>query len=125
MRAGKQLSLAVLGGPDSDLAELDDLTGQLRRRLLELDVATVEPVRYDEVPAQARPADAVVIGALVVTLAPVALSGVVEMVQAWLQNRPVRGVKMTIDGHSLELTNPSRADQHQLVQAFLDGAAQQ
>ncbi|MGH6746801.1 effector-associated constant component EACC1 [Novosphingobium sp.] len=105
--------------------ELDDLTGQLRRRLLEFDVETVGPVSRREVPAEAKPADAVIIGALVVTLAPVALSGVVGVVQTWLQNRPVRGVKMTIDGRSLELTNPSRADQHQLVQAFLDGHAQQ
>jgi hypothetical protein len=43
----------------------------------------------------------------------------VHLVGTWLQNRPVRGVTMTVDGDCLELTNASRADQHQLAEAFV------
>ncbi len=121
MREGsRQLTLRIDGGPDSDREELDSLASQLRCRLLELDVETVEHVRSDQIPPGAKPVDALTIGALIVTLTPVAVKAVVGLVQTWLQHRPVRSATIVIDGDCLELTNPSRADQHQLVQAFID-----
>lgn len=116
-----QLRLAMEGDKDTDARELADLTSQLRRRLLELDVETVELVRRQEgVPTGAKPLDAVAIGALAVTVAPVALKAVVALVESWLKNRPVRSVTLTIDGDSLELSKISRSEQRELMEAFIE-----
>jgi hypothetical protein len=56
------LTVVLDGGSDTDAPELAELTGQLRRRLLELDVERVELVRSAEVPVRAKPLDAVSIG---------------------------------------------------------------
>lgn len=117
---GRRLTLAIDGGPATDPEEVAEVTGQLRRRLLELDVDSVEPVRRDDVPPGAKPGEAVTIGALVVTAAPIVLRSVVRLVDSWLRNRPVRAVTLTVDGDSLELTNASRTAEQQLTQAFID-----
>jgi hypothetical protein len=64
--------------------------------------------------------DVITIGALVVTGVPVALRAVVGLVETWLRSRPLRSITLTIEGDSLELTNVSPTEQHQLVQAFVD-----
>jgi hypothetical protein len=115
-----QVWLAVDGGDDTDARELADLTAQLRRRLLELDVERVELVHSEDIPPGAKPAEAIAIGALVVTTAPAALKAVVGLVDSWLRNRPVRSATVTIDGDSMELAKISRTEQQQLLQAFLD-----
>jgi hypothetical protein len=119
----KRLTLAMDGGPDTDAEEIADLAAQLRRHLLELDVEAVELIRIDEVPSGAKPGEVVALGALAITLAPIALRGVVGVIETWLKNRPVRAVKITLDGDTLELSHPSKAAQKQLVQAFIDSHA--
>lgn len=115
-----QLWLAVEGDQETDARELADLTTQLRRRLLELNVEAVELVRHEEdIPTGTKPVDAIAIGALAVTVAPVALKTVVALIESWLKNRPVRSVTVMIDGDSLELSKVSRSEQHQLVGAFI------
>jgi hypothetical protein len=116
----RHLTLAVIGGPDTDREELADVTAQLRRRLLELDVDSVGFIRSEDIPAGAKPGDAVTIGALAVATAPTAMRAVLHVVQTWLENRPLCGVKVTIGGDSLELSNASRTEQGELVQAFVD-----
>jgi hypothetical protein len=114
-----ELSLAVEGGPDTDAREVSDLTASLRKRLLELDVNDVELVRSEDVPEGAKPGDAINLGALLVTLAPAAMTAVVTFLKDWLATRPVRTAKVTIDGDSLELSNVSTEDQDKLAQAFI------
>jgi len=114
------LTLAVEGGADSDDEELDRLTAQLRERLLELDVQDVESVRSGEIPDGARPVDPMTVGALIVTLVPAVLQSVVALVETWSRNRRIGGVKLTIDGSSLELGEASAEQQQRLVQLFLD-----
>lgn len=97
-----QLTLALSGGTDSDARELDLLTAQLRQRLLELDVTSVNAVRSDEIPAGAKPVDPITIGALLVTLTPAVLQAVVSLVETWSAHRRVGNVKLTIDGDSIE-----------------------
>jgi hypothetical protein len=121
----RQLTLALHEGPGTDPEELAHLTGQLRRRLLELEVDSVDLARSCEAPPGAKLGDAVTIGALVVTAAPMVLRAVVGLVETWLSNRPLRGVTFTIDDDALELTNASRTEQRHLVQAFIDRHAGQ
>jgi hypothetical protein len=115
-----QLWLVVEGDQMTDASEVGDLTAQLRRRLLELDVETVDLVRSENTPPGAKPADAITIGALVATLAPAALEAVMEFMKSWLENRPIRSATLTIDGDSIELTKTSRSEQDQLLRLFLN-----
>lgn len=115
----ERLTIAVEGGLDSDREEVAELTGQLRRQLLELNVDNVELVRSGEAPPGSKVADPITIGALVVTLAPTAIQGVIGLLQNWLRARPVRSVKVTLGRDSIELTNASAESLEQLTMAFI------
>ena len=56
------LTLVVDGGSETDAEEVSKLTTQVRQRLLELDVHTVELVRTGDLPEGAKPVNAVTIG---------------------------------------------------------------
>jgi hypothetical protein len=114
------ITITLGAGPDSDERELDELTSQLRRQLLELDVESVEAVRSEDVPAGAKPVDVAAIGALAVSLAPNALKQVMAMVEQWVANRRTNSVKVVVGGDSIELANAGRAEQEQLVQMFVE-----
>ncbi|MEV5331087.1 hypothetical protein [Streptomyces werraensis] len=113
------MHLVLQGGSDSDQEELDALTLQLRERLLELDVDDVTLERSGDVPVGAKPVDAIAVGALAVTLAPIALRSVLDLVRTWIENRPVRTIALTLGEDSLELEAASSADQQRLIEAFL------
>ena len=115
----ERMRLELTGRQDSDQEELDELTHRLRERLLELDVDDVEPIRSGDVPDGAKPVDALAVGALAVTLAPLALRSVLDLVRTWIENRPVRTVSISLGEDSLELEAVSSADQRQLIDAFL------
>ncbi|MFG2511249.1 hypothetical protein [Streptomyces sp. NPDC048584] len=113
------MRLELAGRQDSDQEELDELTLLLRERLLELDVDAVETVRSGDVPDGAKPVDAIAVGALALTLAPIAFRSVLDLVRTWIENRPVRSVSVTLGDDSLELEAVSSADQRRIVDAFL------
>ncbi len=121
----ERLTLVVEGRADSDLQELAKLTGQLRRQLLELDVEDVRLLRGGEIPRGAKIADPVAIGGLLVTLGPAAIQGVVGLAQHWLKDRPVSGIKLTLGGDTIELTNASPEQVEQLTRAFIARSAPQ
>jgi hypothetical protein len=113
--------VTVVGGADVDDEELDSLTGQLRQALLELEVGDVRAGRAGgEVPEGAKSGEGLALGVLAVTVAPVVLRSVVRLVEAWLQNRPVRSVRLELDGRSLELGDATDAEKQRLIEAFLD-----
>ncbi|AZM50753.1 hypothetical protein DMB38_13350 [Streptomyces sp. WAC 06738] len=113
--------MTVVGGADVDDEELDSLTGQLRQALLELEVGDVRAGRAGgAVPAGAKSGEGLALGVLAVTVAPVVLRSVVRLVEAWLQNRPVRSVRLELDGRSLELGDATDAEKQRLIEAFLD-----
>lgn len=120
MEESTQVTLAIEGGPDTDAREVSELTAQLRQRILELDVDTVQLVRSDDIPEGAKPGDAINLGALLVTLAPSILPAVVGLLKDWLAHRPVRTARVTIDGDSIELTRASSEDQARLAEAFAE-----
>ncbi|MFC0600218.1 hypothetical protein [Streptomyces palmae] len=122
MAATDRIRLTVSGESDVDQEELGELTAQLRRRLLELEVDDVRTVRRDgDVPEGAKPGELIAVGALAVSLAPAVLRPVVRLVETWIQNRPVRTVKIETDGRVLELGHASPEQQQRLVDAFLEG----
>lgn len=114
-----QVTLALGAADDIDAHEVAELTAQLRSRLLELDVDQVEAVRSGDIPDGARSADAITIGAMVVTLVPAMLHAVVALVESWSARHPVSGVKVTVDGDSIELTGATEEQQQRLVEQFV------
>ncbi|NEB01047.1 hypothetical protein [Streptomyces sp. SID13726] len=113
------MTVSLNGSADSDLVELDELTAQLRAELLELDVDRVDTVRVDEAPAGSKPGEAVALGVLAVTLSPIALRGVLRLLETWMTNRPVRKVRVELGDDSIELEQASAEDQRRLVDAFI------
>ncbi|WP_443049551.1 hypothetical protein [Streptomyces sp. HD] len=113
------MNIVLEGRPDSDQEELDALTLLLRERLLELDVDRVELASGRTVPEGAKPGAAIAVGALAVTLAPLALRGVLSLLETWLQNRPVRRASITLGDAQLDVEAVSSAEQRRLIDAFL------
>lgn len=109
---------------DADEAGADDeertlLAGRLRRELLDADVDAVEPVAAGPAPDGSKGVELAAVGALLVSLAPNALTAVVDLVRRWLGNRDGRSVKLTIDGDTIEVTGVSTETQRELIDAWL------
>lgn len=113
--------------PEADRETVDELTDRLRLELLELDVDAVSPVVAGPPPAGSKGIDLAAVGALLVQVASSvdAVSTVVHALRSWLRRdtRSRRSVKITVDGHSLELTGATDAQQQQLVDEFVRAVA--
>jgi hypothetical protein len=107
---------------ESDPQELQELTGKLRRELLQLDVESVAPSVAGEAPEGAKAVDLMVIGTLIVNLgrSAGALASVVRAVQGWLGSQPARTVKLQLDGDSIEVTGVKSGDQQRLIDLWIE-----
>lgn len=114
------LGVQVAVGPDGDADELAQATLQLRRELLDLDVAAVEVPKAGEPPPGSRAADVAALGALLVSLAdPQLLAAVVAAVRSWLGGSSRRSIKLELGGDALELTGVSSKEQRRLTDEWL------
>jgi hypothetical protein len=114
------LGIQVTVGPDADTEEVAEVTLQLRRELLDLDVEAVELSRAGEPPPGTRAVELAALGALVVTVGQSPLLGpVVATVRSWLASAPQRSIKLELDGDTLELTGLSSNEQRRLVNEWL------
>jgi hypothetical protein len=111
------LVLQVHPGPDDDAGELAELTGLLQGELLDLDVAAVQQLPAEAVPAGAKGVAAVA-GWLTVQLGPEALRAVLAKVADWAA-RNDRGVEVTDGGDILKLTRATREQQEKIIDAWL------
>lgn len=116
-----RLAVEVSAGPSADAEELDELVGQLRRELLELDVESVDRARGGPAPKGARAVDVLALGTLLVSVVDPAavLPAVVAAVEAWLRGRGQRSVKLELDGDVLEVAGLSSRDQRRLIDGWL------
>jgi hypothetical protein len=111
------LTVQVLPGVDDDAERLDELTALLRDELLELDVASVEPVAAEQAPEDAKGVVGVVVGWLAVHFGPSGLKAVVNAVVAWA-GRNQRAVELTLNGNTLKLTGANADVQARVVDEF-------
>lgn len=115
-----RLTLAEEG---ADAERLDQVSGFLRRELLDLDVDTVTPLPAGEAPPGARGFDVATVGGLLVTIgqSTQALQAIVTTVRAWLGRGGAvrRSVRVEIGGDVLELADASAEEQDRLVDLFL------
>jgi hypothetical protein len=121
------IELRVGIATDSDDEELAELTGRLRRQLLDLDVARVDRPETGDAPIGAKGADAIALGTLVVTLArsPGAITAVAKAVHRWVTAQRDRTAKLGLDGDTIELTGVSSRDQERLVELWIDRHAKE
>lgn len=105
----------------ADAAELDRLTGQLRRELLDLDVDDVQRAQEGTPPPGARGIDAAVLGGLIVSIGQAAggLASVLAVIKNWVTRRPDRKVRLEIDGDVIELAAATAEQQERLADAWL------
>lgn len=115
-----RLTLAEEG---ADAERLDQVSGFLRRELLDLDVDAVTPLPAGEAPPGTRGFDVATVGGLLVTIgqSTQALQMIVTTVRAWLGRGGAvrRSVRVEIGGDVLELADASAEEQDRLVDLFL------
>lgn len=109
--------------PDADPATVDELTRNLRNELLDLDVDSITQPVVGPAPEGSKGLELMAIGALLVQVKnsiPLVTS-VVSAVRSWLQRgaSPGRSLKVTVDGHSLELTAATDEQQQRIVEEFV------
>jgi len=120
---GEKTALRVqIDAEGADVEEIAELTRQLRRALLELDVDAVEPVPEGKAPPDSKAVDALALGSLLVSLVNASglLGSVVDAVQSWVAGRGPRSVRLELDGDVLEVGGISSRRQDQLIKVWLD-----
>ena len=115
-----KLDLQLAQGGDE---ELDLLTRQLRQELLEAGAESAELVKQGKAPpgAKAGP-DTVVLGGLLLAVAPMVMTKLLEFLQAWAMRREGRMLKLnlqTADGASVQIEVPQTMSRSE-VKRWLD-----
>lgn len=116
------IGLQLDAGADADAQELDELTAQLRRQLLEFDVESVDRVRAGEAPPGTRGLDVMVLGGLFLTLSksPELLKVVMGVVQSWVAGRQGRSAELQIASDTLKVSGISSEEQQRLIDLFVE-----
>ena len=110
--------LHIDAGPDADDEERASFSKRLRDELLQLDVDAVVPVRSSTAPPGAK-GDAVSLATLAVTLAPMALTEVMKLLQAWLYRHEQATVSVESGGEKIVVTGSPSKEQQRLIDAFV------
>lgn len=117
-----QIGIALEMASDSDAEELSRETVLVRRRLLELDIDSIDFVRDREAPIGAKAGDASSLGELVV-LAPAAsltLRAIVSLIRDHIRVGATRTARLQIDGDTLTLSGVSPELQDKIADAWIE-----
>jgi len=88
--------LISLSIDDGDPSELDELTRQLRSEIGELNVDAVENVSAGDAPEGTKAVEWVELGNFVVTLAPVVVGPLFEVLKSYIERKPSVPVKIKV-----------------------------
>ncbi|MBH5334895.1 hypothetical protein IHE55_08860 [Streptomyces pactum] len=114
-----EIRVELEGAADSDQEELEALTLELRQHLLEFEVERAELARRTVAPDGTKVAGALTVGAIIVTAGASLLPKLLNVIKAWIENRPVRTATVTIGEDSIEMEALSSKDQRRLIDAFI------
>jgi hypothetical protein len=117
----EELSVELQAEPDTDAEELAELAGRLRAELLDLDVDAVQQRERGEGPEGSKGVGLLAAGELVVrtVTSPELLASIIAGVRSWLGRNRVRGVKLTLDGDTIEVSGVSSANQDRLIDLWV------
>jgi hypothetical protein len=122
MCMSKRVDLVVhVGGSYVDDVESADLRRRLCEELLAVDVDDVRPLDASAPPPGAKGGAAIVVGALAVSLAPVVMPRLIDVLASWL-GRQHPEVEVEIGGQKLRAP-VTRAQRNAIVAVFLEQAA--
>ena len=94
MSNGEEIEFRIeVGEAGAADEELDQITRRLLMELKETDVETVELASAGDVPVGVKIAEVITIGAIVMTVLPVVLPKIIDMLQAWITQGKGRTVK--------------------------------
>jgi hypothetical protein len=110
--------ISIDGGTASDQEELAALGQRLRRDIQQLDVDAVDFVRGGAAPAGAK-GDPFTLASLAVTLAPVALKSLFDMLQGWTSRHGNATVTIEMGADKLTMTGTPSKEQLAIIQAVL------
>ncbi|MEU8661428.1 hypothetical protein [Actinoplanes philippinensis] len=102
---------------DADIDDVHELTHNLREALLDTDVDDVRQDTAGPAAVGAKSGEALAVGALVVTLAPVVADHLMQVISSWL-SRQADEVEVEVDGQRFR-GRVTRAQREQLVSAYL------
>jgi hypothetical protein len=103
--------------PDSDDEQVQELTQNLRDAVLDAPVDDARPVTAGLPPPGAKSGELVAVGALVVTLAPIVVEGLVTVLTSWLDRQ---SPEVEIDVNGIKFRGPvTRAKRDELVALIL------
>ena len=113
------LSIEIGEGSEAEDIDVDTSALQLRRELLELDVDAVE--RAPGAAETGAKGGSELTDVLIVTLSnSTALVAMLGVLKTWLKRKQGRKIRVTIGKNSLELDQPSSADEARLISAWID-----
>ena len=112
------LKISIDGGSESDEEELALMGQRLRRDIQQLDVDDVEFVRGGTAPAGAK-GDAITMASLAVTLAPVALKSLFDLLQSWIMRHDKATVTIEMGKDRVTLTGSPSKEQLAVIQAAI------
>ncbi len=81
---------------DGDQEELQELTSQLQSEIEQLHIDTIEKVSAGNLPEGAKSGDWAEIGQMIVTLAPVIIPPLFDLLKSWINRQPSVPVKIKI-----------------------------
>jgi hypothetical protein len=110
--------ISIDNGAESDQEELAQLGQRLRRDIQNLDVEAVEFVRDGAAPAGAK-GDPLTMASLAVTLAPVVLKPLFDMLQNWTARHNNSTVTIEMGSDKLTMTGSPSKEQLAVIQAVL------
>ncbi len=88
--------LISLSLDDGDQTELDELTFQLRSEIEQLRIDSIDKISAGKVPEGTKAADWIIIGNLVVSLAPTIIPPLFGLLKSWVERKPSIPVKIRI-----------------------------
>jgi len=112
------LRISIDGGAGRDHEELGALAQRLRRDIQQLDVDAVDFVRECAAPAGAK-GDPLTLATMAVTLAPIVLKSLFDMLQSWTARHNNATVTIEMGGDKLTMTGTPSKDQLAVIQAVL------
>jgi hypothetical protein len=119
-----ELELRLIGADEDDPERVAELTYQLRRELLDLDVEAVRVQSSGPVPSGTKGAEALAIGQLIVQISATVLPALLTTMQSWVSRLGSQKIRIKVGDDEIELSGPmSSAERRALIKAFADRRA--
>lgn len=97
--------------PDGDDEEVDNATRRLYSQINDLDVESVNYARTGSIPVGAKSGDPALIGVLVVAVAPIVITKLLDFLHGWCMRNENNTVKIKVQsksGESIEIEVPAK-----------------